>query len=84
MRGMQAAASLADDVGASFRRQRRRGRVNKIVERAPRQQRHHEIRFHYTVFFEFPHVENLDDIGVNHGREHATFAVEEVDEDSVT
>ena len=50
----------------------------KAVERRARQKRHHEVRFFLAFFLELADVEDLNDVGMAHGREHIAFLVEQL------
>src|SRR5271165_1963026 len=54
------------------------GLADEIFQRGAGQQRHHEVGLLLAVFLKFSNVEDLNDVGMAHGREHIALFVEQL------
>ncbi len=79
MRRLQPAAGLRNNVDRAFDGKTMAGLADERFQRGAGQERHHEVRLLLAVLFEFPDIENLNDVGMAHGGEHVALFVEQLE-----
>src|SRR3954447_11904270 len=75
---LQGAAGLGTDLNHPLWTERLMILIDEIVQRLARQQRHDEEWPGDTIIVILSHIEDFDDIGVNHSRKYATLPVKQV------
>ncbi len=78
VRGLQAAARLANDFHHPAHRQTAALGRDQFAQGFAGKQRHDEIRLAGAVFVELPEIENLYDVGMTDGGEHVALFVEKL------
>ncbi len=78
VRRLQAAAGLGHDVNRALDREPMAGLADERLQRGAREQRHHEVGLLFAILFEFPDVEDLDNVGMAHRCQHVALFVEQL------